>query len=473
MRRSRDIAATRRLRRGVTARLLAVGFGAVAGVLASPPMASAAISAMVGPPGSAGVRGAPCDVPVVSVACDAVGGLLDAGAAVPAAVGDRMIDGIATWVASGAADLIARAGEAISASTTPSLAGGDGDRRAWFLDRYRLMAGLAVLVMAPMLLLAALQAAVTAQGSLLGRALINLPIATLGTAAALTVTQLLLGVTDWASAQLAAAVPGDAADALHGVAAALLHPAAVPGGLAVGGFGLALVAVFMAVVAFVVWLELIVREAAIYLTVLFLPLGFATYVWPALSAWLRRLVEIIVALVLSKLVIVAALALAGSALAHQEGPGTLVAGAGMLLLAAFAPFALFKLVPIASMAGISSLEGLGRRAPRALTPRLSTVNQARHLAAVNALPASVGSGSPVGGGGSGRSGRMPPPPPPIGPTAPSLPRGPSGGGGSVAQTGAAGAVAVAGAAMAAGARTVAQTRRLDPPLPFPEGGKGR
>ncbi|MGH9286273.1 MAG: hypothetical protein ACRD0M_11470, partial [Acidimicrobiales bacterium] len=253
MRRSRELRAARGRQCVLATGIVAVVFGVAAGALAGPSAAGGAVSGVVAPP--VGVRGALCDVPVVSVACDAVGGVLDAGAAVPGAVADRVIDGIATWVASGAADLISRAGEAISSSTTPSLLGDEGDGRAWFLDRYRLMAGLAALVMAPMLLLAALQAAVTARAGVLGRALVNLPIATLGTAAALTVTQLLLGVTDWASAQLAATVPGDAADSLHGVAATLLQPAAVPGGLAVGGFGLALVALFMAVVAFVVWLE--------------------------------------------------------------------------------------------------------------------------------------------------------------------------------------------------------------------------
>lgn len=431
---------------------------------------------MVGPaaaapvtPSGPGVRGAPCDLPVVSVACDAVGGVVDTVTAVPAAAADRIVEAFASWVASGAARLVAAAGAAISENTAVSLTGRE-DGKPWFLDRYRQMAALAVLVMAPMLLLAALHAAVTASAALLWRAVVNLPLALLGTAAAVTVTQLLLGVTDWASAHLAATIPGDTRTLLAQVGTALAA-APVPdptGGVAAGAFGVALLGIFMAVVALVVWLELVVREAAIYLTVIFLPLGFATYIWPPLSPWLRRLVEVIVALVLSKLVIVAALSLAGGALATQDGFGTLVAGAGMLLLAAFAPFALFKLVPIASMASISSLEGLGRRAPRTVTPRLSTVAQARHLAAVNALPARVATarpGTPALGGAGGRS--LPPAPPTIGSALPGGTRQPSGG---ASIRPAAGGGTPAGRVTPAGGGQAPQLRpRIDVPLPFPEG----
>lgn len=443
----------------------------LAAVLAVPVIIGIAAPATAAAPGAERTvpRGAPCDVPVVSVACDAVGGVLDHVAAVPASMADGVIQGFATWVASGAAHLVEAAGEAISENTTVSLTGDDA--RPWFLEHYRRMASLAGLVLAPMLLLAALHAAVTASGALLWRALVNLPVATLGTAAAVTVTQLLLGVTDWASAELAATIPGDTRGALLQVSRAL---SAVPtpdpaGHVAVGAFGVALLGLFMAIVALVVWLELVVREAAIYLTVVFLPLGFATFVWPALSPWLRRLFEVIVALVLSKLVIVAALALAGGALATQEGFGTLVAGAGMLLLAAFAPFALFKLVPIASLASISSLEGLGRRAPRAVTGRLPSVGQARHLAAVSALPAAVGSARPLAAGAGGTGRRLPPPPPPpTGPAGlPSFGR-PGGGGGVPPASGAAAGVAATTASTALGIAGHVRSR-LDTPLPFPDG----
>ena len=255
---------------------------------------------------------------------------------------------------------------------------------------------------------------------------------------------------------------------------------------AAGLFGVALLALFMAFAAFVVWLELLVREAAIYLTVLFLPIGFATYIWPALSAWLRRLVEVIVALVLSKLVIVAALSLAGSALAAQEGLAALVAGAGMPLLAAFAPFALFKLIPIASMAAISSLEGQGRRGARAAVPRASTMFYARQLGGAGHRSAS----SRTGGSGFGpRPGENPPPPAgggavaggaarkaPVGSAAGQAGLGGGFGGAAGAVGGPAGAAAAVAGSAARTAKNTAASRvnkGIGPTPPAGDGGEGR
>ena len=78
------------------------------------------------------------------------------------------------------------------------------------------------------------------------------------------------------------------------------------------------------------WLELLIRSAAVYVAVLFLPLAIATLVWPAVSHWCRRLVETLAALILSKFVIVAVLSLAAGALSSGTA-GTGVHGAGLLL----------------------------------------------------------------------------------------------------------------------------------------------
>ena len=48
-----------------------------------------------------------------------------------------------------------------------------------------------------------------------------------------------------------------------------------------------------------------------------LPLAFAALVWPARRIWAIRAVEVLVALILSKFVIVAVLSLGGAALGAQ------------------------------------------------------------------------------------------------------------------------------------------------------------
>ena len=75
---------------------------------------------------------------------------------------------------------------------------------------------------------------------------------------------------------------------------------------------IALVEVFAAIF---VWLELIVRDAAIYLAVLFFPAALAAAIWPALSAWPGRLGRLLLLFVILKPVALIVLSFAGNAAA--------------------------------------------------------------------------------------------------------------------------------------------------------------
>ncbi len=103
-------------------------------------------------------------------------------------------------------------------------------------------------------------------------------------------------------------------------------------------FVLFLGALAVVVGAVLVWVELLVRAAAVYVAVLFLPLALASLAWPAIAHWCRRLVDTLVALILGKFVIVSVLSLAAGALAggtgsapsgdRRRGHGGRAAGAG-------------------------------------------------------------------------------------------------------------------------------------------------
>ena len=105
-------------------------------------------------------------------------------------------------------------------------------------------------------------------------------------------------------------------------------------------------AAVMAVGAVVVWIELLVRQAAIYVAVLFLPLAVAGLVWPATAHWFKRLAHILVAVILSKFVIAAILSLAASGLAASTPDGggfsAVLGGGALLTLAALSPLALLR-----------------------------------------------------------------------------------------------------------------------------------
>lgn len=352
--------------------------------------AAAAPTAVVAPAVS------PCDVPLVGTACDVVNGALGLGGDIAAGAANAAVGAFASWMASGISDLLHTVADAMFSGSEVNLFAPGQDADQWFTHSYGTMATIGLAVFAPMLLLAVLHALFSQSGAVLGRALLHLPIAALGTAAAVTLVQLLLDITDGFSSALLAGTRSDTQNFLSGIYAAL-----TPSGGGGVVFGTIFIGLFLAFACLVVWVELIVREAAIYLAVMFLPLGFAAYIWPALSGWLRRLVEVIVALVLSKLVIAAALGLAASALANQEGFAALVAGAAMFLLAAFAPFALFKLIPLGEMAAMSALEGQGRKAVSAGTPRLSTAYYLQGMRGRFGAPSKGASTAGIAGGSAG------------------------------------------------------------------------
>jgi hypothetical protein len=113
--------------------------------------------------------------------------------------------------------------------------------------------------------------------------------------------------------------------------------------------------------ALAIWLELVLRATAIELAVFFMPLALAGLVWPATAHWAKRLIEVLVALMLAKPMIVGALCLGGSALQGTSDASAAVNGVAILLMAAFAPMALLKLVPLVEVSAIAHLEGLSRR----------------------------------------------------------------------------------------------------------------
>jgi hypothetical protein len=121
--------------------------------------------------------------------------------------------------------------------------------------------------------------------------------------------------------------------------------------------------ILVALAALVLWIELVVRAAAVTAAALFLPLALAGLVFPAVSHWCRRLADTLAALVLSKLVVAAVLSLAAGAIAGGLGVGargsggfaSIVTGVALLAMAAFSPFTLLKLVPAVEAGAVAHL----------------------------------------------------------------------------------------------------------------------
>jgi hypothetical protein len=274
---------------------------------------------------------------------------------------DGFFRDLLTWVASGAASLIGVLGTALSASTEPMLAG------SAFRSEFDVMAVLSAGVALPLLAVGAIQAIVRQEpGALLRSALVRLPLALLFTGVSVQLVVLGLAATDLAA------------------------------------FGAFLVVLTAAVVAFLLWLELAVRSAAIAAASLFLPLALVGLAWPATSHWARRLGETLAALVLSKLVIASVLALAAGLLGDSSGVSGVVEGVALLAVAAFAPFALLKLIPAVEAGAVAHLEGLGQRSAHA-GQRLGTEIASLEIGGAGGVGGLAGLGS-KGAGGPGGSG---------------------------------------------------------------------
>ncbi len=282
-------------------------------------------------------------------------------------------------MASGAEWLLAQIGDVLVSTTTVDVGA------TWFRAHYGQMTALAGVVILPMLLASTLQAVVRQNpGQLVRTFLVQLPLALLLAVVAVQVVILSLSATDAMSDAIAGGSGADVQSLLSGVTTGLVAAAADP---TIASFVLLLIALLVAVAAFVLWIELLIRAAAVYVAVLFLPLALATLVWPAVSHWCRRLVETLAALILSKFVIVATLSLAAGAVssgtagtsAHGSGFSAVLAGGALLVMATFVPFAILRLIPAVEAGAVAHLDGLRARGTTAATrlPR-SAASHALH-----------------------------------------------------------------------------------------------
>jgi hypothetical protein len=287
---------------------------------------------------------------------------------------------------------------------------------SWFKSHYEVMVALAAIVLVPLLLASMIQAIYHQSASaLLRAALVHLPLALLLGAVAVQLVQLALAATDALCAAVSSTSSSDAGSALSSLASALANQAA-GGNTGPPTFVVLLGGLFVSFGALLLWVELLVRAAAVYVATLFFPLALATLVWPAVSQWCRRLIETVAALVLSKFVIVAVLSLAIGALGMSDGSvAAELAGGALLLLAGFTPFTLLRLLPMVESGAVQQLEGARHRVQQtALAAPRTAVSFVLGHGAAAALPAlTAGTGmvelpeAPGGGSGSSSGGVAP------------------------------------------------------------------
>ena len=254
---------------------------------------------------------------------------------------------ITAGVIAGAQYALKRTVKAVGTSTDPNLGA------VWFSSSYWRMAAVSALLTVPFLFAAAIQAMLRSDLTLLLRSAFGyLPLGMLAVGVAAPLTALLLAGSDEMSSIVASA-SGHAGAGFLGRVGAL---GGLISGVGGGAFVSFFIALFTIAAAITLWLELLIRQAAVYVIVLMLPLFFAAMVWPARRIWVVRSVELLVALILSKFAIVAVLGLGAAALGHTliPGIGSFLAGTTLVLLAAFSPWAMLRLLPLHELAGAAA-----------------------------------------------------------------------------------------------------------------------
>jgi hypothetical protein len=306
---------------------------------------------------------------------------------IASAAAGSVLQGVAGGLDDAANWLVAQVIGLITNSASPQM----GAR--WFATEMRLMEQIVLVVVLPVLMAATIGPVLRQDGRRLMRVwAVGLPLSLLAGLAASQVTGWGLAATDALSSVVLghhdSSLAGQFGDAMgHGVLASAPL------------FVQMMVAMLVAVGALLVWLELVLRSAAVYVATFFMPLALVGYIWPATAGMARRSVEILASLILSKFVIVASVSLGLAALANG-GVDSALSGAGILLIAAFAPFALLRLAPVVEASAIAHLEGLARRPVRAAGRAATGVASAPvHPVTQMVMSAAAAHGGAAAGGG--------------------------------------------------------------------------
>lgn len=320
---------------------------------------------------------------------------------VGSALAGAVVVAVAHALASGLAKLAAWALGGLTHAATATTAVGFG---TWFAGPWRAMLDVAGLAAVPFFFAGVIQVLARGEGPAgLARLLGRLLAAGAGTLVALGVVRLALAVVD-VSAEMVEHTSGislAAALARLGTALGVLTVAGGGGAASVGGLALALLA---GVAALVLWIELVVRTALVYVATAFLPLALAGLVWPATAGWLRRLAEVAGAVIVSKLVIVVVLILGAAALTAAplslSSPGAdldaVVSGIAFLGLATFGlPIAL-RLVPAAAEAALHAGRGSSLLRSGLVVPGQAEASISGGRAVVRRLGSSTSAGPAAG-----------------------------------------------------------------------------
>lgn len=409
-----------------------------------------------------------CDVPVISAVCDTVG----QGAA-------TLIAAPFDWLAQamgGAAAWLFEAVWTVFDTTTLVDVTDEG-----YVGVYNILFGVAVFVVLIFFCLQLITGLVHRDPTALTRAALGAAKSILGSFVAIGLTGLLLEITD----QLAVGIVQATGNTMESIGDRITLLAAGFAGINIAAPGVgAIVTIFLAGLAIsaaaIVWFSLQIRKALLLVAIVFAPIALAGFSWDATKGWFGKWATFVIALILSKLVLVVIFLVAITQvsapieldLASISDP---IAGVVLMFIAAFAPYMTYKFVTFIGFDMYHSMSAeqeaksaLNRPIPVPSAPKADGTKKVLDGADNGGGAAPPSEGTPpattatpaTGGGAAGGSG-----------AAAGAGAGSAGGGAGAAGAGAGGAAAAGpAAAVVVGAQVVGAAATAGPKLGGKVGG---
>jgi type IV secretion system protein TrbL len=222
--------------------------------------------------------------------------------------------------------------------------------RGEFTSVYNLVFGVAVFLMLGFFLLQLITGMLRREPGALARAVFGLAKSVLGSFVVVTLTATLLEITD----QVCLGIVRASGTTMEAMGAQLLTVGvAVTTGSALAPLPGALLSLFLAALSaaavLIVWFSLLVRKALLLVAIALAPLALAGASWDATRGWVSKWAQFVVALIVSKLVLVVVFLLAvsftGTPVAADLATWSeKLAGVTLLLVAGFAPYMTYKAV---------------------------------------------------------------------------------------------------------------------------------
>src|SRR3954454_24197938 len=278
-----------------------------------------------------------CDVPVISSVCDAAG---DAAGSLVAAP----FDYLAAGMGNAAAWMFESVWKVFDTTTMVDVTS------SGYTKVYNILFGIAVFVMLGFFMLQVIGGMIRREPAALSRAALGLAKSILGSFVALALLATALEITD----QLCIGIVHAAGTNMTEIGDRIALLVAGLGGinLAAPGAG-TIVTIFVAGLAIgaamIVWVSLLIRKALLLIAIVFAPIALAGSSWDHTRAWVTKWATFVIALILSKVVLVVIFLLATAQVSAPidgdlQSVSEPIAGVVLMLVAGFAPYMTYKAI---------------------------------------------------------------------------------------------------------------------------------